>query len=80
LGLNGAEDIRDVPAGDTTKDVGGGKTGVIQKVRNVVVGNIEIAEAVKQIRSATWPRAICNVELRLAAYSDWTANLRVETR
>src|SRR5262249_36286710 len=62
------------------QDVGGRKTGVIQKVRDIVVGNVEIAEAVKQIHSATWPGAACDVVLYLSwRWSGRKVDLRVES-
>src|SRR5207249_2842706 len=48
-GLNGAIEVRDVSPSDAPEDVGGGKTGVIQKVRDVVRRHIEISKAVEQI-------------------------------
>ena len=78
--LNGPEDGGEVAPGDPAQDVGGRKTGVIQKVRDVVVGNVEIAEAVKEIRSAPWPGAACDVVLYLSWRRSWRkVDLRVES-
>ena len=44
-GLYRTKDVGEVPPGDTTEDVGCGQTGVIEKIRDVVVGNIEVPEA-----------------------------------
>src|ERR1041384_788564 len=78
-GLNGTKDVGYIAAGDAAKDVGCAKTGVIEKVCDVVVGNIEVAEAVKQIRSTARPRPARDVELGLAAGEcDWRRHRGVE--
>ena len=41
---------------------------VVEKIRDAVVGNIEVAEAVKEIRSTTGPGATRNVVLSLACW------------
>ena len=67
-GLNGAEDVGEVSAGDPAQDVGGGKARVIEKVRNVVVRDIEVPEAVKQIWAASRSGPARDVELRLSSW------------
>ncbi|MDF0673001.1 MAG: hypothetical protein P0120_01480 [Nitrospira sp.] len=70
--------MRHVSAGDTAEDVGCGKTGVIVKVRDGVIGNAELAEAMKQVLAG--PGAARDVVLNLSTDWNWTADLGVETR
>ena len=77
-GLDGSEDVGYVAPGHTAEDVGGVKAGVIEKVRDVVVGNIEVAEAVKQIDSSAWSCPARDVELGLAARENGGGHRRVE--
>src|SRR5262249_9155973 len=67
-GLNGPEDVRDVSPGDATQDVRGGEAGVVQKVSNVVGGNVEVAEAVIQIHTTPGSRATRDVVLSLPCW------------
>ena len=60
------EDVGDVSAHDATEDIGSGKSSFIEKSRDIVAGDIEIAEAVKEIDSAAWPAPARDVELGLA--------------
>jgi len=43
--LNAAEYVGNIPSIDTSENIGSRKARVIQKVRNVVIGDIEVAEA-----------------------------------
>ena len=79
-GLDRSKDVGDVAPGDTAEDVGCGKTGVIEEVCNVVVGHIEVAEAVKQIDSAAWSGPARDILINLPIGQCYRCtDLRVET-
>ena len=65
-GLYRPEDVGQVSPGDATEDVGCRQAGVIEKVGDVVVGNIEVAEAVKEICSTARSRPTRYVVLSLS--------------
>src|SRR4029077_6102416 len=80
-GLNGPEDVRDIPPRDATQDVGCGQAGVIEKVRDVVVGNIEVPEAMEQVHATPWPGSTRDIVLdRSGSRSRREIDLRVQSR
>src|SRR5206468_2266084 len=62
-GLNGPEDVRDIPPSHATQDVGCGQAGVIEKVRDIVVGHIKVPEDVEQLHVIPWPGSTRNIVL-----------------
>ncbi len=50
--LDGSEDVRRVSARDTTEDIGGGQGSFVQEVGDIVGGDAEFAEAMKEIGPA----------------------------
>jgi hypothetical protein len=51
-----------------------------EKIRDVVVRDVEVPEAMEQISTTSWPRPACDVVLRLSAWkSDRWTDLRIQT-
>ncbi len=49
LAVTGVPDVRHIAAGDPSKDIGGGKARVIQKIANIPCTDAEISEAVEKV-------------------------------
>ena len=68
-GLDGPEDIRGVAARHAPEDIRSGQRGLVQEVGDVVGGDPEFTEAVKEIRPAAGPCPAGDV-VDVAAFRD----------
>src|SRR6185312_2835006 len=83
LSLDRPKDVGNISAGDATEDVRCGQAGVIEEVRDVEIGDVEITKAMEQVGSTCPTRASStrDVELRLSAWkSDRRTDLCVKAR